>query len=1501
MRAGVNWVSCAVVAINRALRNFLPTSSTRVLLRFVVAATLIVAGAFAGSDGLTGARKASAQTTGTLGWYTVLLPTGTGGYFSTAMAACRAQFDAYAWPNATFNGPKDSLHWYTKSCEWTRHGGGPLGGTVTFYCATGYAALPSGVCIDQNLNVEMRITEDSAGRSCGQGTPSVGTQNKGGNASGSTSHPIDLMTGAKTFRFRDFETADGALVLERVYNSLSYAAEPAVMKRLPWGIGNGWRFTFQHEIHLYTSAYAALATAEGGAYGFKRDNTTGAWLADNYGNTIRRQTDYELAFVGTYPASWSTVVAAPSQWSMRDAQDRVWLFQTYLNASTGKYDIGLPTSVTFRGGLQWTFTYGSLNQLTSITDSYGKVISFTWYTYDGGGGIPVLLNGIASATVPDGTTYKYILDAVAPSTGEYDRLVKVEHRDAANTLLESTEYLHENTALFYHVTGIKDRDGVRRWTVEYEATGRAITSTGPNDVDKYTVAYGAIASNTSTRTVTNPLGKQSVLTYTWNTSGSGGGKDFHLNKIDGTASANCAASTQTYTVDSTTKFITSVTDAEGRVTNYTRNANGQPTQVIDGYETPSARTTGMTWHTTLNMPTQLVQPGLQTDFTWNSLGQLTQVTQLDTTSQSSPYATAGQVRAWTYTYDSFGHLLTADGPLSGPGDTVIYGYNAAGYLTSITNEVGHVTSIAALNGRGQPTTIVDPNGVTSNLTYDAEGRLTSVTADPGGIAAVSSFEYNAVGDVTKVTRPNGAYLLYTRDDGRRITKVEDNTGASIEYDRNNLGNVTARRIKDASSSVVLAQTATFDELGRLLAFVGASSQTWTHAWDKTDNLKTVTDPRSNTFSRLFDPLNRLVRETDEGGGQVNLSRNGKDEIVNYNDPRALNTSYVRNGFGDIIQQTSPDSGVTVTYYNNLGLPTQVIDGRGVVTNLTYDNAGRILTKQFPASTSENVTYAYDSTASGNKGVGRLTNVSDADGSVAWFYDALGRKLQEARTTGASLYGSNFSYDADGNIAQVVYPTGHIVNYARDVLGRITGVSWKANAGATPVPIVTDVGYQPFGPIQSVWFGNGLDQWKTFDQDYRLTRILVEDVSTSTTYMSRWFNYADNLNLTQIDDTFHPSRTENYWYTAAGRLQNADGPWGSFTWYYDGTGNRTQEILTQGATTTSVFGYPATDNRVSSVTVGGSPVRSFTYDGAGNITQDARAPATQDYTYNARGRLASASVGGSPAADYSYDALERLTLRTFHGMSGPVTTQFAYDLSGRVLAEVAATAREYIWLDDMPVAMIDDAAGTPQILFLHTDQLDRPVMMTTAAKAVVYDAVFRPFGEVETLATGTTTVNLRFPGQYQLAETGVAHNWHRTYDASLGRYLQPDPLGFVDGPSVYAYAKSSPGVYVDPKGLQEALPRPGLGIPIYPKPFNEWNRRGNQGLWDAFLKLCRRMAGGFGGGRNDGDDTCEKQVTADEAICRTLPQAGARSRCFESANARYGACRNNNPLPQLITW
>ncbi|WP_275938811.1 RHS repeat-associated core domain-containing protein [Methylocystis parvus] len=80
-------------------------------------------------------------------------------------------------------------------------------------------------------------------------------------------------------------------------------------------------------------------------------------------------------------------------------------------------------------------------------------------------------------------------------------------------------------------------------------------------------------------------------------------------------------------------------------------------------------------------------------------------------------------------------------------------------------------------------------------------------------------------------------------------------------------------------------------------------------------------------------------------------------------------------------------------------------------------------------------------------------------------------------------------------------------------------------------------------------------------------------------------------------------------------------------------------------------------------------------------------------------------------------------------------------------------------------------------------------------------MYSPFGATSYVsnAAGFSGQDIRFPGQWFQLETGLAYNWHRHYDASIGRYVQPDPLGLTGGRNLYAYADASPLAKIDPDG------------------------------------------------------------------------------------------------------
>jgi RHS repeat-associated protein len=129
----------------------------------------------------------------------------------------------------------------------------------------------------------------------------------------------------------------------------------------------------------------------------------------------------------------------------------------------------------------------------------------------------------------------------------------------------------------------------------------------------------------------------------------------------------------------------------------------------------------------------------------------------------------------------------------------------------------------------------------------------------------------------------------------------------------------------------------------------------------------------------------------------------------------------------------------------------------------------------------------------------------------------------------------------------------------------------------------------------------------------------------------------------------------------------------------------------------------------------------------------------------------------------------------------------------------ALIREYVWFNGAPIAVIEGGV----VYLVRSDWIGRPVFATTTSGTVVWRVSYLPFGGVH-VTTGAP-IDARFPGQWFQTEAGLYQNWMRDYDPATGRYLQADPLGLVDGASVYGYARQSPLRWTDPTGLNPAAP------------------------------------------------------------------------------------------------
>ncbi|WKL15232.1 RHS repeat-associated core domain-containing protein [Comamonas testosteroni] len=783
-------------------------------------------------------------------------------------------------------------------------------------------------------------------------------------------------------------------------------------------------------------------------------------------------------------------------------------------------------------------------------------------------------------------------------------------------------------------------------------------------------------------------------------------------------------------------------------------------------------------------------------------------------------------RTWTYGYSPAGQLISSQGPRTEMSDASTYVYDAAGNQSQVLNALGQATSLSNFDSFGSPQTVTDPNGIVTTLSYTPRGWLASVSK--GG--STTSFTYNATGDITRITQGDGSWLEHTWDNARRLIAIENNLGERTEYVLDALGARTSENVKSRPGTIVRQQQWVYDELGRLLRTIGANSQTSHVAYDANSNVASTTNALGRTSTLAYDALDRLVSVTDPLNGVTATGYDSADNVSQVTDARGLTTSYTHDGFGNRTALASPDTGASAFIHDSAGNVVQFTDARGVVSTRTYDALNRITSKAWPSAPGLATQFSYDDITGGNLGVGYLTGVTDASGSLRYVYDARGNVVGQVRQT--ALGGANrtealaYGYDAANRVTSIDYPGGVKIQYSRNSAGQLTGASAQVGSGA-PVHLVSGATYLPFGPLNALTWGNGLILSRTFDQDFRLVTHSVGTTLDGT------YSYDAEGNITGIASA--SGTPLSFGYDELDRLiSSSDG--GEVTGYeYDSVGNRVRKTTTAaGSAPVSVnYSYAIDSNRLTAID--GQVVSS---DAAGNLAQDR---ANRILVHDAQGRLASVSIDGAVVASFIYNGLGQRT----HKITPAGTTTYLYDLSGQLLGSTAygnsgapSKSEYFVWIGSLPVAVLNvthdaaGAAGNLETIYLHADHLDTPRHATNGGQAVVWqlpetqafgdrDAATDPDGD-----GSHTHIALRFPGQIRDDETGLNYNYFRDYDPETGRYVQSDPIGLLGGTNTFAYVDANPLMFVDPLGLQRGgSPSSPYGRPGYIPSTREINRSG----------------------------------------------------------------------------
>jgi RHS repeat-associated protein len=1140
-------------------------------------------------------------------------------------------------------------------------------------------------------------------------------------------NPCHPGTGNKYQREDDY-TSPG-LHFSRHYNS--------GLATVDVGLGFGWTSTFHKSVEKYVDGTVRVRSASGRSEPFRR--VSSAWQAD--------------------ADSTSTLVESPSGYTY-----------TRPNKDKETYDFnGRILSETERTGRSLTYAYfPTTGRLERVTDNFGRTLSFT---YRADGRVETLVDSEGRLT-----TYSY--DGLGNLVSATDPAV-------------ATRYYHyENAAFPHHLTGITDENGARFASWTYDGSGRAKSSEHVGGVEHVDLVY---ASGTATN-VTDALG--TTRTYSLQ-------KVLGATKLTGLSQwcTDCGnAASQTF--DSRGNLASAV-DFQGYRTCYaydgTRNLE---VARVEGFAptvtscpanlasyTPAAGTRerkfSTSWHAAFRFPLSVIQADRTTDFTYDANGNL--LTRKVTDTKAKPKVS----RKWTYTYSSFGQVLTADGPRTDVTDITTTAYYSCstgmqcGQVQTMTNALNQVTTYDSYNAHGQVTQVTDPNGVVTTLEYDPRQRLIARCVSgtlPTCIAGeLTQMEYYPTGLLKKVTNPDASYIENVYDPAHRLTEIRDGLGNRITYTLDNMGNRTVESAYDPTNWLARTRSQVFNSLNQLWKQIGAAGTgavTTEFLYDARGNLTNTNAPFARNTSQQYDGLGRIERVTDPSFGITLFSHDPNDNLTTVTDPRNLVTSYTYNGFGDVSKQVSPDTGTTTNTFDSGGNLRTSTDSRAAVTTYTYDALDRVRTAAFKVgnTTDQTITFTYDA---GINGKGHLTGASDTNHAMSWAYDALGRVTSKSQTVGTVTKTDGYGY-TNGNLTSMTTPSGQSVLYGYNSNRQITSITIN---GTT---LLNSVLYDPFGPVRGWTWGNATLAVRTYDADGNVTQIDSAGLKT--------YAYDDAFRITGITDTVTPANSWTYGYDFLDRITSGVKTGATRGWTYDANGNR----LTETGSAASTHTISGTNNRVSSIT--GALPRTYSYDTTGNVLSYA----TISTTYNNRGRMKTLTKG-AVTATYVYNALGQFVKQS-GGPSG--TVLYVYDEAGRLLGEYTSTGgliQETIWMGDTPVATI--RPGTPAfIYYVHTDHLDTPRRVSRPSdNQLIWTWYSDPFGtdlpNENPAAGGTFKYNLRFPGQLYDGHAGLNQNYFRDYDPAIGRYVQSDPIGLTGGINTFSYVASNPMSLIDPRGLE----------------------------------------------------------------------------------------------------
>ena len=769
----------------------------------------------------------------------------------------------------------------------------------------------------------------------------------------------------------------------------------------------------------------------------------------------------------------------------------------------------------------------------------------------------------------------------------------------------------------------------------------------------------------------------------------------------------------------------------------------------------------------------------------------------------------------SYTYDpATGFTLTKTSPAGANGIQPVEGYSYQQIATYAKNSSGSLmqagsiwepvqeahcnNTAASVSVSGLTTTLSCAGGSSdlelTNSSYSGNnnGLATSTTASAGSnswnLNLTTSYSYSAVGDVLADVDPRGNETAYSYDLLRRKTGEGHLTGTGYPYlaltgynydgDSHLILEWRVSGFNSNNTGTGSENTAyTYTPTGKVASKTDPLNDITKYTYDSLDRLSTVTDPTGYITQYQYDAASQKLQEQRAVGTPLQqnyatftYSQNGK--VLSEADARGNAITYAYDGFDRLAVTTYADGTTEKNQYDPMSAVTIWTNRGGFSLVRCYDALGRKVSERgLTGATNsgacptggtpnlnsrwwdqQNTSFAYDLT-------GKMVSASNSGWGESFAYDNAERLASHSDGLGATSY----QYDAAGNPVVINHPDGVQETFAYDPLNRMTSANLNGAAVAT-------LSYDALGRRTSVVFGDQSSQTYGYDTADRLTSLSHAFPNTPASNVSFTFGYDAASRLTSRAST------------------NA------------GYEDVAPALSSSYAAANTLNQYPS---------VGGA---GYTYWAEGPLSTDGRLAYL--YMENGAFRYAYSLANGANVVSLTFSPLGHPAARQTNTPGG--TDVLWYTGSDGAHAETAfdliytapdpATSwtalgwRDYV-LGSNPDERLAfrDTNGT--VYYPHTDRQGTTIALSTGGQSLL-TRTYGAYGEPRqslAAAPGASSYPWLYTGQLYDPFLQAYDYKARIYSPSLGRFIQPDPIGTKDDIDLYTYADNSPLDGSDPGG------------------------------------------------------------------------------------------------------